>query len=181
MVDLLVVLDLDETLLHARDEPLARPAELDVSGYHVYLRPGLEAFLDHVFLRFAVGVWTSSGSDYANAVIRQVFGHRVPRFLFTSAQCTQRRDLETLEVHWLKDIRKLRAQGFPNSRIVFVDDSPEKLARSYGNLIRVTPFEGDLEDRELAALTRYLDTLIDPAVDVRRIEKRGWQSKIGGR
>lgn len=181
MADLLVVLDLDETLLYASDVALARAADLDVCGYHVYLRPGLEAFLDHLFSRFAVGVWTSSGSEYADGVIQQVFRHRAPRFLFSSARCTPRRDLETQEICSLKDIRKLRAQGFPRSRIVFVDDSPEKLARSYGNLIRVTPFEGDREDRELGALTRYLDAVIDPAADVRRIEKRGWQSKISGR
>ena len=98
--DLLVVLDLDETLLHASEAPLARDAEAEDAG------------------------------------------------------------------------------GVPRSRIVFVDDSPEKITRSYGNLIRVTPFEGDPDDRELSLLTRYLDEMIAPAADVREIEKRGWQTRV---
>lgn len=60
---------------------------------------------------------------------------------------------------------------------MFVDDSPEKITRSYGNLIRVTPFEGELADRELSLLARYLGDVIAPAADVREIEKRGWQSR----
>jgi hypothetical protein len=58
-----------------------------------------------------------------------------------------------------------------------VDDTPGKLARQYGNYIRVTPYLGNEDDRELALLTRYLRELRD-VENVRRIEKRGWHPRV---
>lgn len=175
--DELLVLDLDETLVHAREEALGRPAELRVAGYFVYERPGVRAFLARIFELFTVGVWTSSGEGYASLVVNALMERRRLAFVHARDRCVHRRDLETHETVWLKDIRKLRSTGFPKERIVFVDDSPEKIARSYGNLVRVSPFEGDPDDRELEALLAYLEREIGPAADVRALEKRGWRRR----
>lgn len=176
--DKLVVLDLDETLVHAREEPLDRAADHVILGYSIYLRPGLAEFLAAVLDRFEVGVWTSSHSDYASAVISAILDPRRLRFVFARERCTRWTDLETRDQVWLKDIRKLRRFGFPPERILFVDDTPEKLRRSYGNLVRVAPFEGDVRDDELAFLSRYLEEL-GTVGDVRRVEKRGWRARMG--
>jgi len=53
-----------------------------------------------------------------------------------------------------------------------VDDSPEKLSRNYGNLVRVQPYAGGMDD-VLELLAGYLATLSEEH-DVRRVEKRGW-------
>ena len=58
-----------------------------------------------------------------------------------------------------------------------IDDSPEKLRRQYGNLLRVSPFEGDDDDRELADILPFLDW-IRTQEDFRKIEKRNW--RVGG-
>lgn len=64
--DHLLVLDLDETLIHAREDPLDRAPDHAVGPYVVYRRPHLEAFLEAVFESFAhVGVWTASTLAYA--------------------------------------------------------------------------------------------------------------------
>jgi RNA polymerase II subunit A small phosphatase-like protein len=55
-----------------------------------------------------------------------------------------------------------------------VDDTPQKWERSYGNLVRVAPFEGDSKDDELARLLVYLDHLRNEP-NVRRVEKRNWR------
>ncbi|MEZ4339254.1 MAG: NIF family HAD-type phosphatase [Sandaracinaceae bacterium] len=45
--DKLLVLDLDETLVFATERPLSdREAHFRRFGYHVYRRPGLDAFLE---------------------------------------------------------------------------------------------------------------------------------------
>ncbi len=58
-----------------------------------------------------------------------------------------------------------------------IDDSPEKLSKHYGNLIRVTPFAGDQSDDELQLLTQYLKSLAT-VPNVRLVEKRGWHNII---
>ena len=40
----LLILDLDETLIHGTSEPIKRPADFEVFGYHIYLRPYLSTF-----------------------------------------------------------------------------------------------------------------------------------------
>lgn len=56
-----------------------------------------------------------------------------------------------------------------------VDDTPEKLSKHYGNLVRVKEFNGQEDDSELMILMQFLSYL--KSVDnVRKIEKRGWQN-----
>ena len=177
--DKLLVLDLDETLVHACEEPLDRPAEHRILDLHVYRRPHVDAFLRAVLERFEVGVWTAARPDYAMAVVSALMDPSRLRFVYARDRCTHHTDLETWEPTWLKDIRKLRRFGFPQAKILVVDDSPEKLRRSYGNLVRVAPYEGRADDDELPMLLRYLDEL-GPIEDVRRIEKRGWRARFSG-
>lgn len=51
-----------------------------------------------------------------------------------------------------------------------------KVKRKYGNLLRVAPFEGDPDDRELVDVLPYLDW-IRGQPDFRRIEKRDWRTR----
>jgi TFIIF-interacting CTD phosphatase-like protein len=159
----LLVLDLDETLVHATEEPLPRTADLRWDAYHVYERPHVRSFLQFCLDRFSVGVWTSAGSEYAEAIVTHLFGHAHPlKFVLSAAQCSTRFNHETRERYAIKDIRKLRGYGFPKEAILFVDDSPEKFERSWGNLVRVQPWEGAPDDVELKGLARYLDVLAAP-------------------
>lgn len=174
--DKLLVLDLDETLVHANERPVAGTADFELFGYHVYRRPGLDAFLEAMFDAFTVGVWTASSEDYAQLVLARILDVSRLRFVFASDRCTHWTDPETWERHKLKDLRKLRKLGFPKERILVVDDSPEKLQRSYGNLVRVAPFEGDPSDDELSHLARYLMALGE-VENIRAIEKRGWRTR----
>lgn len=176
--DKLLVLDLDETLIHARETPLEHPPSWEAAGYFVYERPGLREFLRAVFAMFEVGVWTSSSEGYASEVVPRVFVEEPPSFVFARKRCTRAIDLELREVTMLKPILKLRRRGYAREKILYVDDSPEKLVRSYGNLVRVQRFEGDPSDDELPALARYLEEL-GPVPNVRAIEKRGWRSRPG--
>lgn len=54
-----------------------------------------------------------------------------------------------------------------------LDDTPTCDRRSYGNLVRIKPFHGDLEDRGLLRVRPFLERTF-AAPSVRRIEKRGW-------
>jgi hypothetical protein len=72
---------------------------------------------------------------------------------------------------------KLRRRGYKLESVIVVDDTPNAWKDSYGNLVRVKKFEGELQDDELKVLPIYLKTLLD-ASNVRTIEKRNWRMKI---
>lgn len=74
----------------------------------------------------------------------------------------------------VKDLKTIRRVGYELERVIVVDDTAKKHERNYGNLVRVRPFEGQLDDDELLYLATYLETLAG-VDDVRVVEKRGWR------
>ncbi|PRQ08721.1 HAD family hydrolase [Enhygromyxa salina] len=177
----LLVLDLDETLIHARDRdepPLPWPAQRQVARYHVHLRPGVREFMSSALQRFVgVGIWTSASTEYATAMLDRLVDRRRLRFIFARDRCTQVWDAEREQTYWRKDIAELHGFGFGPGSILVVDDKPKGLECSHANLIPVRPFEGDPEDLELPMLRRYLEQL-GPLDDVRQADKRRWREQF---
>lgn len=175
----LLILDLDETLIYADETPLSRPPDAESGPYAVYLRPGLADFVDTVFEHFDVAVWTSSNALYADSVCRIVFGERAAalRFVWSRDRCTSTRDFENDTWTHAKRLKKVRRIGYDLDWVLVVDDSPEKQARNYGNLVQVLPFVGDPADDELPRLASYLLSLRD-AINVRAVENRFWRARV---
>jgi RNA polymerase II subunit A small phosphatase-like protein len=171
----LLILDLDETLVHATDVPLDRAHDFEVGPYVVYRRPGVDVFIRAMSMHFELAVWTSSTRLYAEPVVAELFPVGIkPSFVWSRERCTRRFDPDTHDFEWAKNLDKVKRRGYALERVLIVDDTPKKLERHYGNLVRVKPFEGDPSDTELHGLTEYLPTLAD-AANVRRIEKRYWR------
>ncbi|MFB9048207.1 NIF family HAD-type phosphatase [Sphingobium indicum] len=183
----LLILDLDETLIHAREEALDRPADFQVFGYHVYRRPYLTDFLNSVRADFDLAVWSSASDDYVIAIVDHLFGTGFPlRFVWGRSRATLMRLMrdEYGYAHdpwdhrrYLKPLKKVKRMGWRLERMLIVDDTPEKCIRNYGNAIHPLPFEGDDSDAELLLLADYLATLKEEP-NVRRIEKRHWRELI---
>lgn len=180
---ILLVLDLDETLIHACQTPLNRPPNFSAFGYHVYVRPGLDAFLATVTRNFDLAVWSSASDDYVDAVVDAIFPDRsLLRFVWGRSRATLRRatpyDLDCADpwdhMEYLKPLKKVRRRGWPLQRILIVDDTPAKCVRNYGNAVHPREYFGEDDDVELALLERYLVS-ISTESDVRRIEKRHWR------
>ena len=178
--DKIIILDLDETLIHAVEKPLERVQDFVVGPYFVYLRPHARSFIDFCFASFsAVAVWTSSSKDYAEEISLNLFGSKKEdlAFLWSQERCVRKFDYKRYASYWIKDLKKVKRRGYALEKIIAIDDSPEKLYRQYGNLVRVLPFEGLVSDDELLHLQQYL-TVLAEADNIRQIEKRGWQSKM---
>lgn len=176
---LLLVLDLDETLIHASEIELDRTADFRALDYHVYRRPHLQRFLDYALANFEVGVWTSSGKVYAAAVVEALFPPDSLRFVWSSERCSLTRDWSTGDYLNRKRLRKLKRRGYRLERTLAIDDTPSKHSYNYGNLVCVREYLGqDQGDDELLQLMVYLDRLATEP-DMRRIEKRGWREKLG--
>jgi len=172
----LLVLDLDQTLIHATEERLDRDEDFKLFEYHVYKRPHLDEFLEFAFSTFDVGVWTSSGEQYAQGIVSEVFRVKHPAFLFSSLRCTLRRDFDTGGHVPVKRLSKLESRGYKLDEIIAVDDTADRHNDNYGNLVHVAEYNGEHNDEELLLLRHYLAVLANEP-NVRSIEKRGWRSK----
>lgn len=185
---MLLILDLDETLIHACEEELDRRADFRLDHYYVYRRPHLDAFLTEVEKDFALAVWSSASDEYVQEITHKIF--KKPEqllFIWGNSRCTYRRNFEPeltrmhrlhhdRQYYYVKPLKKVKRLGFALQRILIVDDSPYKVADNYGNAIYPKPFEGEADDYELLLLARYLNTLRDEP-NVRRLEKRGWRER----
>jgi len=168
-------LDLDETLIHATEQPLERKADFKTDFYHVYKRPFIDELLEFCRQNFKVGVWTAAGEYFAHDVVRNLFPDNYPlEFVWSHQRCTRVFDSEFLDYYYIKNLKKLKRRGYSLEKMIVVDDTPRKLERNYGNLVRITEWLGDLDDRELLLLIKYLTKLKD-VENIRKIEKRGWQ------
>jgi RNA polymerase II subunit A small phosphatase-like protein len=165
----------DETLVYADEEALAREADFRVGPYHVYRRPYVNEFIAAVSRWFDLAVWSSATASYVQGVVENVFGSPDDlRCVWARDRCTSRFDPEHRAFYYAKNLSKLRRHGFDLEHVLMVDDSPEKLARHYGNHIHVSSFTGNESDRDLRDLLPFLESLRD-VENVRRIEKRWWR------
>jgi TFIIF-interacting CTD phosphatase-like protein len=172
---MLLILDLDETLIRGTYVPLERPADLMADDIHVYDRPHVREFLAYCLREFRTAVWTSGNAAYAADVVGHLFGPDPDlAFVWARPRCTREYDWEYRREYYSKNLKKVLRLGFDPARILAVDNTPRKWRRSYGNLIAVKPYYGDLADEELPALMAYLETLKD-CPNVRAVEKRGWR------
>ena len=112
----LLILDLDETLIHSTEHQLERQADFKVGSYFTYKRPHLERFLEVCFEHFEVAVWTASSEDYASKIVTEVFGTRALKFFWSRERCTLRYFEDTGERIYTKPLAKVRKLGLKLER-----------------------------------------------------------------
>jgi RNA polymerase II subunit A small phosphatase-like protein len=175
---ILLILDLDETLIHSTEGTLGHEHDFAVGPYVAYRRPHLAEFLVHCSTCFRLAVWSSASDDYVRDVVGQIVPPGVElAFVWGRSRCVRRLDPESYETDYLKDLKKVRRLGYDLRRVLIIDDTPRKIRRHYGNAIYVPPFTGNPEDRMLPRLAGYLASLKDKP-DVRVLEKRGWLAGV---
>lgn len=186
--EILLILDLDETLIHASATEVRADADFQVFHYFVYKRPGLAEFLTTCTRHFKLAIWSSASDDYVQAVVRQILPAEVAlEFVWGRSRCTPFTTPQideygyynldgTSSYEYAKRLKKVRRRGFSLSQMLIVDDTPAKVQQNYGNAIYIKPYLGSIDDEELSYLGRYLLTLKDE-LNVRTIEKRHWRQK----
>ncbi|GGJ41118.1 HAD family hydrolase [Deinococcus roseus] len=160
----LIILDLDETLIHSTVS-MSRVPKPDflIDNLRVKVRPHTFDLLKVCFDHYDVGVWTSSAWDYAEAILKAVFPKKQAeqiKFLWSREHCIREFD-EVLKEHlWAKHLSRVEKEiGYPQDKVWLIDDSPEKFRGTPGKIIRVKPFFGDESDIELLELAGYLGRL----------------------
>ncbi|SHH20546.1 HAD family hydrolase [Massilia sp. CF038] len=146
----LIVFDLDETLVHATEVPLAYPHAFQVGPYFVYVRPFAHELITFSSSHFDVAVWSSSSEAYVKAVTAELFGTTFPvTFSWAVSKCVQKVDAKSNGYVYIKDLRKVLKHGYAADEIIMIDDSPEKLQRQPARHLCLPAFTGDPADAEL--------------------------------
>jgi TFIIF-interacting CTD phosphatase-like protein len=162
----LLVLDIDETLVKARFSS----GDFRVGPYEIKKRPFLDEFTNQVLQWYELAVWSSASSNYVEEIAKNIF--KCPlKFVWSSNKCIPKRNFDTDEFYYVKDLKKVKTFGYDLANVLMIDDSPEKLERNYGNLVRILPFHGDPADTSLKNILPFLESLKD-VPDVRKVEKR---------
>ena len=185
---ILLILDLDETLIYATEKPLSRPSDFQALGYYVYKRPYLEEFLRGCNQHFTLAIWSSASDDYVEAIIKQIVPPDVPlAFIWGRSRCTFCAATYIFDTdhyvdyfnhyNYIKVLKKVTKRGYSLERVLIVDDTPSKAKRNYGNVIYPTEYNGEVADQGLPLLLTYLHSLKDTP-NVRILEKRNWKAKV---
>lgn len=154
----LLILDLDETLLHASATLLRPDFDFQVFHYYVYKRPGLDHFLRVCAEWFELAIWSSASDDYVVEIVQRIMPPDIPlAFVWGRSRCTLLVAPQVDEFgyyntdypshyEYAKKLRKVRARGFDLKKVLIVDDTPHKVQNCYGNAIYPTPYLGSADD-----------------------------------
>lgn len=175
--DKLLILDLDETLIHATRNKLDIQEDFQFDKYLVHKRPFLDEFLVGIAKHFKIGIWSSASDNYVNEIVKQIKPDTIEfEIIWGRSKCSLKRNNTFDTINFEKRLDKLKKKGFRLEQIIIVDDSPEKSRTNYGNAIYIKEYTGDKADEELKHLYDYLITLKN-VENIRAIEKRGWRFK----
>lgn len=189
MNPLLIILDIDETLVHATNVPTQAHWDFEIGEYKVFKRPHLDWFLESLLPHFHVAVWSSASDDYVNEVVEEIFPKGYPlQFVWARSRCTPQSSMHDIEkygyfdyqehMRYRKILKKVKKADYATlERMLIIDDTPAKSSHNYGNAIYPRAFTGNLLDDELRFLLSYL-LKFKEVENVRTIEKRGWRNNI---
>ena len=173
-----VLLDLDETLIHGDfqeeylndiDHPydkIIKFTSLDEQeevSVGIFIRNGVQKFLEEISKIFDIGIFTASSKDYADAVINYLDpNNEFIKFRLYRNSCIRVNNIS---------IKDLRIIGVDLKNIVLIDNNMYSFANQLGNGILINSFYYDKNDYDLFSVMSYLLTYIAPTDDVRKINE----------
>jgi len=165
--EILLVLDIDETLIYATRDELNYSPNFEVPFYKIYKRPGLDEFLLKISSIFQIGFWSSASNHYVKNIAQQLSTNFFnPLIIWGRSRCTfeidrdnKNHSVSSRESHYnyVKKLSKLSKKlSYSLEKIIIIDDSPHKSKYNKENAIQIKSWEGDKTDNELEKLGDFL-------------------------
>eukprot|EP00755_Sulcionema_specki_P025075 Sspe_Gene.82489::Locus_54069_Transcript_1_1_Confidence_1.000_Length_891::g.82489::m.82489/K15731/CTDSP; carboxy-terminal domain RNA polymerase II polypeptide A small phosphatase len=166
----ILVLDLDETLIHASYQPLL-PTHYDVvirtgnsmAPVYVCERPYLHYFLMQVSQWFKVAIFTASMKDYALPIINKLDRSRVIVKKYFREDCLEK------DGQYIKNLERLgKTDGYTGRKLnkieancIIIDNHPPCYQLNPNNAVPISSFQASHHstDRELLKLLPLLEAL----------------------
>ena len=143
----MLVLDLDETLVHSSFKPVENadimlPVEIDghVCTIYVLVRPYVAQFLKRMHKIYELVIFTASLSKYAEPLMQHLDPDKMCSYLLFREHCT------FFNSAYVKDLTRL---GRPMKDVIIVDNSPVAYLFQPENAIPAVSWYDDPSDSEL--------------------------------
>lgn len=155
----LLVLDLDETLIHCPKEEtrgcdytMLVPGTSTIISFNV--RPYAQEFLEEMSEKFIIYVFTASDASYARTIVNFID----PQRKFIARIIDRRYCCASTKGYVVKDLRIFGKESKVRHTLL-VDNSPYCMLPQLKNGIPILPFYKSKTDRELLELKEYLKKL----------------------
>jgi RNA polymerase II subunit A small phosphatase-like protein len=159
-----IILDIDQTLLHAvpEEEDTMHTHVSSFENLHIYLRPGLRVFLHFLFKHFQVAVFTAGIKEYADYVVKTFFPQQ-PVFIYSRKHFYDSKQTFHPATHLTmgdKDLRivfqNFEHHGFFPCNTFIIDDNPQVQLANRFSTIHIAPFLAGSQDSVLNRLIEWL-------------------------
>ncbi len=173
-----LILDLDETLIHSDLDLIYKDHETtlyfdseddEILGKNVpiplILRPNLFEFLNYVYDKFELIIFTASHKNYADKIIDYIEKDKK----YFSLRLYRQHCIFIKPGIYIKDLRIFKNRDLKD--IILIDNSIFSFSNQLSNGILITSFYNDKEDDFLLSLKDYLEYFIEDCDDVRTINK----------
>ncbi len=163
----ILVLDLDETLIHSFLEPIENyDIKLDINIYdeindrecntvYVKKRPGLDVFINELNKYYKIYIFSSSPKDYIFNIIKEIDKKKVIFKFYSEDDCLTIPDGEQYNIY-IKDLKKIEKDL---SKVILLDDNITSFTLQEENGIPIKSWYGDINDIELFKLLPLLKKL----------------------
>jgi RNA polymerase II subunit A small phosphatase-like protein len=142
----LLVLDLDETLIHSSYSPISGEEFKAKKGlFYLYERPHLKRFLDSCLTEYNLAIWSASKSIYVAWIIKStVLKEYEFEFIKTRKDCKRIYGKSGFLVYQ----KDLTPQLPKYRKVIMLDDLPKGVSPT-GLVIKIAEFKGCGSDIEL--------------------------------
>lgn len=177
----LILLDLDETLIHSeydiKDSDVNKYDSIirvkdnysDLNQYvnmGIFVRNDVQKFLSILNEYFVVGIFTASEKEYADEIIKYLDPCKnIIKFCLYRNNC-----INVNELINIKDLRIIKNVNL--EKTVLIDNNIYSFSAQINNGILINSFYGDKNDVELLNVLSYLLQFILPAEDVRKVNEK---------
>ncbi|MBK9144897.1 MAG: HAD family hydrolase [Candidatus Melainabacteria bacterium] len=170
---ILIVFDLDETLIHSRVEPLDKEPDFRIDPLQVYLRPHATELIEAAAARFDIAVWSAGSPAYVDRIVEKIVPAGInPIFVWNREDCVRKFEYFPFQVIFAKDLKRTEEFGYDLSTTLIIEDDPYKIQGFKDNAIIVSQFFGDNDDGSLSRLIPFIETMEE--MDVRELDKGNW-------
>lgn len=146
----LLILDLDESLIHTAGIDLGREADFYYKHLRVYKRPHLDEFLITAAKHFRLALWSMGTDKY----VREISAKLLPEgleweFVFGRSQARRKKDIFWGGTLLYKSIDKLKRHGYDLKEITMIDNNPTTIVYSESKIVTILSYWGEADDTEL--------------------------------
>ena len=157
--------DEEDFLFGEKDKEEEKKEEEVEHSVGIFVRNGVNEFLEEVSKHFDVGIFTASVKEYADAVISFLDPeNKLIKFRLYRNNCINFND-----AFFVKD---LRIFGIDLKNIILIDNSIYSFAAQLSNGILINSFYSDKNDTELYNVMAYLINYILPEEDIRKVNEQ---------